>query len=120
MRVLMTGLLISALCIPTWGGARPLYAPPPSDLQQYQEGGTTPIPQGGTVTGAGLVLEARLGTGSTTGQQKLRVEVKPVAQSFTGTITAESPVHADGTLVQIPITGLAPGDYKWRAWGWCT
>jgi hypothetical protein len=58
--------------------------------------------------------------GSTTGQQKLRVEVKPVSQAFTGTITAESAVFPDGTTVPLTISGLAPGDYKWRAWGWCT
>jgi hypothetical protein len=97
-----------------------LYAPAPTDLKQFQADGTTPIPQGGVVTGDSVKLQAKLGNGSTTGQQKLRVEVKPVDQSFTGEITEESEVFADGTVVTLEVTGLAPGDYKWRAWGWCT
>jgi len=101
-------------------GAWAAFAPAPSQLKQFQSDGVTEILPGGTVTGTSVKLQAKLGNGSTTGQQKLRVEVKPVAQPFTNTITAESAVEPDGTVVTLDVPSLAPGDYKWQAWAWCT
>ena len=119
MRGLIFAFASLALTASAWGSAL-RYAPPPTGLEQYQSDGITTIAQGGSVTGTSVVLKATLGNGSTTGQQRLRVEVKPVADAFTGSISAESEIFADGTLVSVTVSSLAPGDYKWRAWAWCT
>jgi len=98
----------------------PRYAPDPSTLKQYQADGATEIAQGGSATGADVVLSAKVENGSTTGQQSLQVEVKLSADNFTGSVTAESGAQADGSYIQVPISALAPGSYKWRARAHCT
>lgn len=94
-------------------------ANPPTSIEQYQSDGSTVIAQGGTVTGGSLVIK---GTPHTTSSAtaSLRVEVKLVSQSFTGVYTHESIQVPTGTQATITISGLAPGQYRWQAWSYCT
>lgn len=119
MRTSIVVAAVALMAAGAWSAPR-RYAPPPNTLQQYQADGSTIIPQAGSATSSTVVLSATLGTGSTTGQQRLRVEVKPVDQNFTGTISGESEILNDGDIAYVTVAGLAGGDYKWRAWGWCT
>ena len=94
-------------------------ANPPTSIEQYQSDGTTVIAQGGTVTGGSLVIKGfPSSTSSTTAS--LRIEVKLVSQSFTNVYTHESVQVPNGSQASVTISGLAPGQYKWQAWSYCT
>lgn len=90
----------------------------PTNLAQFQSDGTTPIAQGGNVTGGSVVLRATVNT--TDAQAQLRIEVKLVAQAFTGVATQTSPLTNNGLNATLTFAGLAPGSYKWQAWIFCT
>jgi hypothetical protein len=90
----------------------------PTNLQQFQSDGTTALAPGGTVSGTTVVLKAVVNT--TDAQAQLRLEVRLVAQAFTGTFTSQSALTNNGQTASLTVSGLAPGSYKWQAWIFCT
>ena len=110
MKLLIVGILAAF-----FAARNPL---PPTNLAQFQSDGTTPIAQGGSVTGGSVVIKATVNT--TDAQAQLRVEWKLVGQPFTNVATQTSPLTNNGQTASLTFSGLAPGSYKWQAWIFCT
>ena len=71
----------------------------------------------GAAHNAGTLLFRATVNDTTPGGQlvKLRVEVKPIAQSFTGGGTSDGAYVTAGAVAEVNVSGLADGAYHWRA-----
>ncbi len=94
----------------------PPLAIPGASLQQFQSGGVTPIGVGGTATSPNVVLRAACSDPDAGDPVRLQVEVRKVNEPLTGTITNESPLGANGSILSVDIGPLEIGaNYHWQA-----
>ena len=87
----------------------------PTALGQFRQNGQTTIVVGGTTDQTTVVFKATISDPDPADQVRLEVEVRPVAESFTNTPTAQSVLVANGATAQISVSPLQPGtDYHWQ------
>ena len=103
------------------GAARADHAVDPLGLAQYNND-LTALNAGATAKASSVVLTADSdpATCSVTYSYYLELEVRPIAQAYTGTPTHTSSTMAKATCLQqtfpnTTVAGLANGSYKWRA-----
>ncbi len=112
-----TWAFIAALAVPSTALAQS-DALPPTGLAQYQSGGVTSIPVGGTATSTTVVLSAYVSGTNPAANYRLRVELRPTSSAFTGVFTHEAATNVayPGGTSTVTISGLAPGQtYHWQA-----
>ena len=120
MKYLTTSALLVALCAVPADAAllKTGTANDPTGMTQYQSDGTTVIPIGGTAASTSVVFRAFVSNTNSSATQRLRVEVKPTSQPFTGTgtIASGSTIVFSGGVDTVTVTGLVTGEtYHWRA-----
>jgi hypothetical protein len=92
--------------------------PTVTPLNQFRPDKPTVIPVGGTVPGGTVLVKAIVTDVEATGQARLQLELRPVAENgggFDGTVTHESPLVPSGGVAQVFVDGLQDTDYHWRA-----
>ncbi len=85
----------------------------PTTLQQLKTNGTTVIPEGGT-TGENKVVFKGTVSDPDGEQVKLQIELRKIAEAFTGAPNLQSSLVNSGTPVTIAVENLAATNYKWR------
>lgn len=85
----------------------------PTALMQLESDGVTPVPLGGSASGA-VVLSAINGTNSSGSQVRLEIEVQPLGVAFTNTPTVVSAFGPSGASAAATFSGPT-NDYHWQA-----
>jgi hypothetical protein len=85
-----------------------------SNLKQLKSDSATLVDEGAVVTEYSFVFSGRL-TSPLGNKVKLQIEVKPAANQFTGTPTAESGYLPSGEVALANEFDLPNGSYHWRA-----
>jgi len=99
----------------TWDSIRRWKSPHLADAQQLEGPAMTVLPVGASTDAAQIVFRATVSRDLPSSLLRLQVELRRDGDEFTGVASAQSLQVTSGNVATISVSGLAPGEWRWRA-----